>query len=300
MLRRLADSLLRPHEPKDPRSARERYLSEPAWPRRHSGLDFSDGPVQPAGDSFDASGIEALNLEPIVAPFLGRMRPTMVTREQAVAARPRRGTAGARMMEDLSRRPSAALEQAFLSPGNAAMLSHAVPLSTPQDERSNPFDDPEQNDLVITPLPRRPGLGRRSVSARGRRDMPLRIQAIRRSHQQAFAEALMRRIEADMVREEEEAQAAEQAPAPDPSALWQRRRRSSPEGVAGPAPMRLSDMPTSRAPPPLFQILTPEGTYAPYSMSRETPSPAGPSPRPQEPCSPSAAVFTDADGRTWI
>lgn len=279
---------------------REHTQSE-APPRASSPLDFDDHDPF-ARDVYLGSTIEALHLEPVVAPFLQPMRPTVITREAAMqyGARAPGQSLGQHVRQEMARRPSALLELATCSTGIAIMPA-SLPFESPKLEMPNPFDS-ETNPMYITPIPRRPELRRNAVSARTRRDMPLRIQALRRSHQQAFAEALAARIEEENAAWSRRT-SAEEAPVLgfEPSALWERRRRTSPEDDETPE-MRLN---LFGDPEDLFAVEADDGTRVPYRMDMPSRTSSGsdlswesepPIPDPEW----VAEVYRDDDGRTWL
>lgn len=139
--------------------------------------------------------VEALMLEPIIAPTLRRMVPTVAPRE-ALTPRP-------------TRRPDMQIEmppRVFLppcaEPGDLVLLSTPIPglTVTPAEPRANPFDQlpaaraapqPAPSATAeVAQVPRRPPLRRKAVSYRTQRDLPLRVQAVRRAHQEQFARRL--------------------------------------------------------------------------------------------------------------
>lgn len=269
-------------------------LERPA--RAPSPLDFSDDPVlaAPVPPAYRAGLLEALCLEPLVAPTLVRMQPTLVSRESILTgpARDRSVSLPEAMHRVLDRRPSRALEQG--TPHfELGMLPHHIEglLTTPTEEKANPFDAVDDANLPIIPIPRRLMLHRNGISLRGRREVPLRVQAIRRAHQEAFALALARRIE-------EEAQAYscksssssddEDFPQP-PSHLWQRRKKS------GTLPSEAEPMnlrrPSEEDPPFFFAVSQSNffGEYDITSSSSDMPTPYTEGPRGEGPPTPPAA-----------
>lgn len=134
--------------------------------------------------------VEALMLEPIIAPTLRRMMPTVATRE-ALAAPPDRR----RPPMHIDMPPRAWLPPSA-EPGDLVLLSQPVPgiTITPAERRINPFDELAKQKAKPQPevvqVPRRPPLRRQAVSYRTQRDLPLRVQAVRRAHQEQFARRL--------------------------------------------------------------------------------------------------------------
>jgi hypothetical protein len=62
---------------------------------------------------------------------------------------------------------------------------------TPIKEEPDPFESlHEVNEIQVTSFPPRPILRRQAVSYRTHRDLPLRVQAIRRAHQEEFSRKL--------------------------------------------------------------------------------------------------------------
>jgi len=204
-------------------------------PSDEEGPDFGDGPVRRIASPYQAmteedyllwqttSSLEALNLESLVAPYLTPMNTRMIRREEATAGFPRAlgKSIAEHVREELARRPSAHVDDVVGTAGIALLREPLGPL-TPTEERPNPFDGPAAVDALITPLPRRPPLQRRPTSFRGRREMPLYVQALRRNHQDAFIRTMMARIE------EEAKMAYPGPPVPpephEPMPLYRRRR----------------------------------------------------------------------------
>jgi hypothetical protein len=123
-----------------------------------------------APDTYRNTQLEALSLESLIAPSLRRVGQFAVTREEATLQR--------------------AYTHAPMSPGG---IGTSAPL---RPERPPDMSAPVICDeLVITPIPRRPALRRNAVSDRGRHQMPLRVQAVRRMHQEAMARALSEYME---------------------------------------------------------------------------------------------------------
>ena len=296
MLRKISFALLHPKE-------RQRAQSE-VIQRPPSPLDFDDGDAfgrEPAWQQ-----MEALNLEPLVAPFLGPMRDMTITREGALHKTKKRPeqTMGAYVREEMARRPSAMLMQATSMLG-VALLPVGKPVTTPTEEIANPFDGPS-NPFLITPIPKRPGLRRNALSARGRRDLPLRVQALRRSHQQAFAEAIAQRIQEEAESWSRRPSEEEEEITFEPSALWRRRKRSSPETDELPE-LRLR-MHGDEPPPDtlhLFTLTDAEGRASPYRLDMEMPVDRTPTPETEDPVPEpylpyGAEIYMDEDGRSWI
>jgi hypothetical protein len=143
-----------------------------------------------AGDEdvfYTNRALEALTLENIIAPTLVRMAPTMASRE-AITPPPSR-------IKPLP--PLSGLKSLPLPPRpDVLVLSEGVPgiTMTPCVERPNPFEQLETiNELQVTPMPARPPLRRQAVSYRTHRDLPLRVQAVRRAHQEEFSRQLAHR-----------------------------------------------------------------------------------------------------------
>lgn len=308
MFKKISLGLLRPRKDESA-SAKERARAA-SMPRPSSPLDFSDGDIQE--DVFRRQtdhdlGLEALSLESITAPFLRQMRPLMAPREVLMGEMPRRpGQSKAdRVRQELDRRPSEALE-AMLQNADMGLLKYPVALSTPDDEWSNPFDDPELNAMIITHIPRRPELKRRPVSARGRRDMPLRVQAMRRNHQYAFAKAIQERIEEEAASWSRRTSAEEGQDTTDfrPSGLYERRRKSSPEREEEEMPMRLNLH--AEDPQGLFRQRTPDGQSYLYQMDSSTPTHRIESPIETDPLdsgdsnSTTPTMYVGSDGRRFF
>jgi len=194
------------------------------------GLDFSDGPLRPLDDAsarddayhedvFEANrSLEALALESIIAPTLTGMRDRSITKESALARFPRQEgkSLADEVREALDRRPSSQLAQALGEQG-MALLSAVLP-KTPMYEHQDPLVVSQELEAVIMPMPKRPSLKRRPTSYKGRQEMPLRVQTLRRNHQAAFVASIMRQIE-------EEAQALEASvildePLGQPPSTW--------------------------------------------------------------------------------
>lgn len=168
-------------------------------------LDFSDGPIQrPAPframteremDVWQAtSSLEALNLESVTAPYLSPMRQRIIRAEQGLQPPERqRGMSLADHVRDtLDRRPSVELV-AVTAEAGLALWTDERPLATPTQEIANPFEAHEA-ELAITPFPARKLAHRRTRSMRNHREMPLRVQAMRRMHQQAFVQRILQQV----------------------------------------------------------------------------------------------------------
>ena len=280
-------------------SDRQRARSE-ALPRPSSPLDFDDR--DPFAVRYQGTTLEALDLDPLVAPTLTPMRPMTVSREAAMhwGGRQPGQSMGDHVRSEMGRRPSAMLELATQTMGVALL---PMPMESPKDEVDNPFDG-EANPFRVTALPKRPEVARRAVSARTRRDMPLRVQALRRSHQQAFAQSLMQRITEETttwsrrVSDEEEEEIEPQAAEPDPfapSALLQRRQQR-PQDQTTPS-LRL---PAFNEPDLFFAQPDDQGHLQPYDMRQPSRPSSGQSveytpPRPQTP-----RTYVDGQGRPWV
>lgn len=203
------------------------------------GMDFCDGPIQrehPIDRYIEGRRLEALALEPIIAPTLGAMRDKTILKEAMVSVHRREGTSLAQeVQEALTRRPSAQLADA-LDENGVALLKAPMP-STPTIEKDNPFDVSTALEAIITPMPKRLGAKPRPVSYRSRREMPLRVQTLRRNHQAAFVDAVMRQIEEEAATFELQ-QPPQGRQTPDEDAPW----RNSPDFshwdayTIGPAP----------------------------------------------------------------
>lgn len=168
-------------------------------------------PGSPAGSTqvvpfYLDTGLEALSLEPLIRPTLERMRPTLAHAERLLPPLP-----------DLpahSRRGSLTVpKQAYVPPlmaierDTVVLKTYAPPdiVVTPpapdksssskssQSSEHNPFELEfgSAPDLPITPLPKRPPLQRKAVSYRTQRELPLRVQAVRRSHQEMYARQIL-------------------------------------------------------------------------------------------------------------
>lgn len=290
MLHKISFGLLRGRD-------RQRAQSE-APLRPSSPLDFDDRDPF-ARQFYQGSTLEALDLDPLVAPTLTPMRPMTVSVEAAMHWGQRRAgqSLGDHVRTEMNRRPSAMLELASRSMGVALL---PMPMESPKEEVGNPFDG-EANPFRVTEIPRRPEMRRHALSARTRRDMPLRVQALRRSHQQAFAESLAQRIAEETgswsrrTSDEDRPEEADAGPFV-PSALLQRRQR---QASRAPDSLRL---PPLGDPERLFAQEDAFGQMLPYSM--DTPARTGsgsPSsaeytpPRPETP-----QTYVDQRGRTWL
>lgn len=264
--------------------------------------------MDPQGLHYVNSTMEALSLEPVVAPSLAPMRPLVISPEAAMHRGRRRPniTMGEHMRQEMDRRPSALLVQASRAMG-MALLPNAVPVDSPKEEIGNPFDG-EANPFVITSIPRRPEIRRNAVSARTRRDMPLRVQALRRSHQQAFAEAIAARVA-----QEQAAWSRRASDASDygdeeadfvPSALWERRQRSGSDEGPGDVPRLQMHGGNPVQGANIFEQVDDAGNLVPYSLETplrdNTPSPpeVDPIERPMTPNK--RDVLYDRHGRPYI
>lgn len=154
----------------------------------------TDRPSWDAGDEglfYTNSRLEALSLEPIIAPTLRRMAPTIMPRE-ALGRVPHPDMS-------LSMPPRAWVPPAAIE-SDLVLLSSPAPqiVVTPAEEEVNPFDMVDLDKVPepakqpeppkeVTEVPRRPPLRRKAVSYRTQRDLPLRVQAVRRAHQEQFS-----------------------------------------------------------------------------------------------------------------
>lgn len=133
--------------------------------------------------------LEALHLEPIIAPTLKRMGPTVAARE-ALAPPP----GHLDLYTPLPDMPFAHLKQPLAArQTDEVILSHPVPGISEQasGKTANPYDGLDTiNELQVTSYPVRPILRRQAVSYRTHRDLPLRVQAVRRAHQEEFSRKL--------------------------------------------------------------------------------------------------------------
>lgn len=201
-----------------------------ATPNDDDGLDFSDGPLRPYDDApamryaydedaFEATrSLEALSLESVIAPTLTGMRERSITKESALVrfSRQQGLSLADQVKEALARRPSSQLAQAL---GEQGMALLAAPLpKTPAYEHHNPLAASQEIEAVIMPMPKRPALKRRPTSYRGRQEMPLRVQTLRRNHQAAFIAIIMRQIEEEA--RELEASVILSEPPPEPPSSW--------------------------------------------------------------------------------
>lgn len=298
------------------RRIRSGFLGNDAGYRRHSDapprptspLEFDDG-MDPTGLNYVNSTMEALSLEPVVAPSLAPMRPLVISPEGAMHRGRKRPnlSMGDHMREEMDRRPSALLVQASRAMG-MALLPTAVPVDSPKEEIGNPFDS-EANPFVITSIPRRPEIRRNAVSARTRRDMPLRVQALRRSHQQAFAEAIAARVLSDQAawarRTSDGSDYGDEGADFVPSALWGRRQRGGPDDDAGAVPRIHMHGQNVLQGASIFSQVDDAGNTVPYSFETpvrdDTPSPpqvVDPIARPTTPRG--SIVLYDMHGRPYI
>jgi len=209
MLRKISHNLFRPGPAPD-----------------ESALEFSDGPVQPHGDTEDidiwetARSMEALALESVIAPSLAPMRERAIFKESALMqfSHAEGQTLAQTVKEALDRRPSAQLARALNEQG-LALLTAPIPC-TPRIEKANPFEQPPELEAILAPMPRRPSIKRRPASFRSRREMPLRVQTLRRNHQTAFIAAIMQRIEEESQASPQVPQIQEQPPTPVLEEPW--------------------------------------------------------------------------------
>lgn len=136
--------------------------------------------------------LEALALEPIIAPTLKRMGPTVAARE-ALLPPPGRPAGPA----PIARPKPARLPLPVIPSGHDVLiLSRPVPgiTQTPNTEAADPFEGLDDvHELPIASFPERPVLRRKAVSYRTHRDLPLRVQAVRRAHQEEFSRRLAER-----------------------------------------------------------------------------------------------------------
>ncbi|RYF52458.1 MAG: hypothetical protein EOO38_00165 [Cytophagaceae bacterium] len=151
------------------------------------------------------TGLEALSLETLIKPTLNRMRVTLSEREKLLPPMPdlpahsRRGSLTVPA-------PAHVLPHPPIS-RDLVVLKRATPdiVVTPPAEKSsssgsssnehNPFELEFGSiaPLEVTPLPARPPLRRKAVSYRTQRELPLRVQAVRRSHQEQYARQILER-----------------------------------------------------------------------------------------------------------
>lgn len=140
------------------------------------------------------TGLEALSLESIISPSLQRMRPTLKLEEGLLPPLPGRGRSIARP-EQAHTRPSepVAKDVVFLRRPTPNIVVTPAPDKTSPDKQADPFDLEFRDTLapLVTPMPKRPVLQRKAASYRTQRELPLRVQAVRRSHQEQFAQKLL-------------------------------------------------------------------------------------------------------------
>lgn len=139
-------------------------------------------------DSFYTNrALEALTLEPIIAPTLRRMGPTVAPRE---ALQPPRTKTEMRI-----EMPPRAWTPPQAQSSDLVLLSEPIPgvtITPAAAHRANPFDAPPKAAPVeVTQLPRHEPLRRKAVSYRTQRDLPLRVQAVRRAHQEQFTRRMV-------------------------------------------------------------------------------------------------------------
>ncbi|RYF06259.1 MAG: hypothetical protein EOO40_09340, partial [Deltaproteobacteria bacterium] len=143
--------------------------------------------------------VDALQLETMIAPTLQRMRPFVSPVEALLPEPPpRRGSVPAVLLSDtpLTRPPVAHTAIARMD-RDAVVLARPIPgiTITPVDEAPDPMEALD----VVTPLPSRqrpaarPLLRRNALSYRDQRDIPLRVQAVRRAHQEEYARQISQR-----------------------------------------------------------------------------------------------------------
>lgn len=168
-----------------------------------------ESPTTPGGSAvvpfYLDTGLEALSLETLIKPTLERMRPTVQHAERLLPPLPelpahsRRGS--------LTVPPPAHVPPAMAIERDAVILRSYTPTivvtppvpsesSSSESNKSvelNPFELEfgEPKPLEVTPLPKRPPLQRKAVSYRTQRELPLRVQAVRRSHQEMYARQIL-------------------------------------------------------------------------------------------------------------
>lgn len=211
-----------------PRRSKADLRGDDAPERPPSPLEFSC--AGPREDSLPCPnlGLEALALEPIIGRSLRPMAPLVTTRQQVLVGPgpSRKNSLAESMLEALDRQPSQHLQD-NTGGSSYGLLSSPLPgLGTPDEEREDPFNTLDNPLLRITPLPNRGSRQRKTVSLRGRRELPLRVQAIRRSHQQAFAEALAQKL-LEQAEEDQRRASASAAVERRPSLLLGRRPRAA-------------------------------------------------------------------------
>lgn len=168
----------------------------------------ADDEIQFSTDRYAGGQLEALALESIIAPTLVRQRPRMAPME-AMVQPSRRGSQASLVLAQ----PPHALVPMHMGPGqvrsDVVLLQQPIPgiTITPTEDHGNPFDSlpPSPTPLAMSQRPRtgRPILRRNAISVRTQRDLPLRIQAVRRAHQEEFTRQLDERppILADVPRQ---------------------------------------------------------------------------------------------------
>lgn len=194
MLRKLSRKLSqRPERPANPRQTSPEFVSIDAK-RIEAQHKTATTPRRSweAGDEssfYTNRGLEALSLEPIIAPTLTRMAPTIAAREALVPPPLRRPEPAHVARQKPPRIPLPVRPHET----DVVILSRPVPgiTITPIKEEPDPFEAlSEVNELQVTSFPVRPILRRQAVSYRTHRDLPLRVQAIRRAHQEEFSRKL--------------------------------------------------------------------------------------------------------------
>lgn len=255
MLRKLSRKLShRPERPANPRQASPEFVSIDAkrieaqhqtatTPRR----SWEEGDES----SFYANrGLEALSLEPIIAPTLVRMAPTIAAREALVPPPLRRPEPAHVARQKPPRIPLPVRPH----PTDVVILSKPVPgiTITPIKEEPDPFEKLDTvNEIQVTSFPVRPILRRQAVSYRTHRDLPLRVQAIRRAHQEEFSRKLADR--APLISAERRGSAPVQSQLPQ-RAPGPHERQARPN-VRPPQPMSPDGMlRRSRSEAQLFQV----------------------------------------------
>lgn len=194
MLRKLSRKLShRPERPANPRQASPEFVSIDAK-RIEAQHQTATRPRKSWEEGDESSfytnrGLEALSLEPIIAPTLTRMAPTVAAREALVPPPLRRPEPAHVARQKPPRIPLPVRPHQT----DVVILSKPVPgiTITPIKEEPDPFENLDTlNELQVTSFPVRPILRRQAVSYRTHRDLPLRVQAIRRAHQEEFSRKL--------------------------------------------------------------------------------------------------------------
>lgn len=139
------------------------------------------------------SSLEALSLESTISPYLTPMQRRVVRKEEVVLNQP--WDPGDTLTEHVHKTLARKLsddEVAALGPDGVALLGDARP-ANPFDRRPSVPQGQGQEALMIpTPKPKRPPLARRPQSARPPGEPPLLHQAVRRQHQAALAQSILR------------------------------------------------------------------------------------------------------------